>query len=112
MWKALSMLLALGLLSSPALACGGDRTERGLAPAEEPAVPESATALDETEAERRAGAVTEEQARTRKLFEEAQKAARDGADAAMGGVGEQQMEAVEKEEKLVDQELNEEEQKD
>jgi hypothetical protein len=109
MSKALSTLLALGFLMSPvALACGGDRTERGLAPAEEPAVPESASALDETEAERRAGAISEEQARERKLFQEA---ARGGADAAMGGVGEQQMEAVEREEKLVDEELSEEEQK-
>jgi hypothetical protein len=111
MSKALSMLLALGFVASIALACGGDRTERGLAPSEEPAVPESASALDETEAERRAGALSEEQARERELFQKAQEAAREGA-AVVRGPGEQQREAVAEEAGLVEEELSEEEQKD
>lgn len=42
-------------------ACGGDRTERGLAPAEEAAVPESERELEMTEAERQAQLAAEDE---------------------------------------------------
>ena len=53
---AASLLIAPGLL-----ACGDDRIERGLAPAEEPAVPESDRQMGMTEAERDAEVVEQDE---------------------------------------------------
>ena len=61
--KRLALLVLTSLLLAlPALACGDDRVERGLAPADEEAVPVSESALRQTEAERRAQQIREEQA--------------------------------------------------
>ena len=74
MRRALRTTLAAGLMSVAGLqGCGGDRTERGLAPAEEPAVPESDRALDMTEAERQAEVVDKDDAASAKLFDEAER---------------------------------------
>ncbi|MDX1385625.1 MAG: hypothetical protein R3190_18375 [Thermoanaerobaculia bacterium] len=74
MRRALRAILAAGLMSVAGLyGCGGDRTERGLSPAEEPAVPESDRALAETEAERQAEVVEKDDAASAKLFDEAER---------------------------------------
>jgi hypothetical protein len=53
MRRTFRTVLAASLLAAPGLpACGDDRVERGLAPAEEAAVPESDRQMDMTEAER------------------------------------------------------------
>ena len=66
---ALLVLTSL-LLTLPALGCGEDRAERGLAPADEEAVPVSESALRETETECRAEQIREEQAAEAGEFEE------------------------------------------
>ena len=68
--------LAAGLLAAPGLhGCGGERTERGLAPAEEVAVPESERDLGMTEAERQAEIVDEDEAAEDERFDEAERPA-------------------------------------
>lgn len=74
------VVLAALLLAAPGLCgCGGERTERGLAPAEEQAVPESNKELGETEAERQAQVDSNEGAAEAKLFKEAEQPEK-GAD--------------------------------
>ena len=69
--KRLALLVLTSLLLAlPALACGDDRAERGLAPADEEAVPVSEGALRQTEAERRAQQIREEQAAEAEEFDE------------------------------------------
>lgn len=62
-------VLAVSLLVLPG--CGGDRTERGLAPANEEAVPESERELSMTEAERRARMDAEESVAEEEAFDRA-----------------------------------------
>lgn len=50
--RHLARLTLASLMLLAALACGDDRTERGLSPANEEAVPVSEKALRETQAER------------------------------------------------------------
>ena len=70
MKRLATILLTCLLLAVPALACGEDRAERGLAPADEVATPVSESALRETEAERRAQQIREEQAAEAEEFDE------------------------------------------
>jgi hypothetical protein len=49
---SVELLLAASLLIVPLAGCGSDRTERGLAPAEEESVPVDPADLDMTEEER------------------------------------------------------------
>jgi hypothetical protein len=61
MRRTASILSVLALLSLAPLGCGGDRDERGLAPANESATPDSPAADAETDAERQKKIVDEMQ---------------------------------------------------
>lgn len=63
-------LLMAGAIAGAALACGGDRDERGLAFPDEVSTPESESELKMTEEQRREKAMLEEAAKERKEFNE------------------------------------------
>lgn len=74
MRRAASVSLVLFLAVSPLAGCGQDKLERGLAPSDETAAPDSPAADAETE-----------QQRQQQLTDEMQKKATEEFDAAAGG---------------------------
>jgi len=64
--------IALLVLSPAMLACGDNRTERGLAPANETATPTDAAKMSETEAQRQAEFEDKEEAIEDKDFDDAE----------------------------------------
>jgi hypothetical protein len=65
-------LIALLVLAPMTLACGDDATERGLAPANEEAVPTDPAKMRETEAQRQAELEDTEEALEDKGFDDAE----------------------------------------
>lgn len=71
MRRAASVSLVLFLAVSPLAGCGQDKLERGLAPADETAAPDSPAADAETEQQRQQQLTNDEQAAADKEFDAA-----------------------------------------
>jgi hypothetical protein len=76
MHRRTSILFAAALLTAAGWAgCGPDKAERGLAPVDEEAVPEDASKLQESQAQRQKEIVEEQQEHSRLEFDAAQQQA-------------------------------------